>query len=192
MLSFIKGIVASVDMSCAVVECGGIGYELIASSRCLDTLTVGSEVKLYTRLVLREDSIALYGFKDNAERDMFERLTTVSGIGPKLAIAVLSGIDAQALASCVATQNIVALSGIKGVGKKTAERILLELKGKIKAEAITLSESDSPVESPVGNDAMLALMALGYSSPEAVTALSRIEGKEKMSVEEIVMAALRS
>lgn len=192
MLSYIKGIVASVDLSSAVVECSDIGYELIASSRCLDTLTVGSEVKLYTRLIVREDSITLYGFKDGAERDMFDRLTTVSGIGPKLAIAVLSGIDAQALAGCIASQNGAALSGIKGVGKKTAERILLELKGKIKAEVANFADASASVSSPVGDDAMLALMALGYSSAEAIGALSHIEGKEMMTVEEIVMAALRS
>ncbi|MCI9031202.1 MAG: Holliday junction branch migration protein RuvA [Clostridia bacterium] len=191
MLSYIKGTVASIGAASAVIDCNNMGYEIIASSKCLDTLNVGAEIKLQTLLVVREDSLTLYGFCDAAEKEMFSMLTTVSGIGPKLAIAVLGGIDAAALANCIASQNTAALSGIKGVGKKTAERILLELKGKIKADSMVVGHL-SATEGSTDEDAVLALMSLGYSSSEATSALSRIEGKERMTTEEIIVAALRS
>lgn len=189
MLSYIKGCVAATDIQSAVIDCHDIGYEVIASSRCLSELTVGAEVKLYTMLIVREDSLTLYGFKDASEREMFSRLITVSGVGPKLAIAVLSGIDSHSLVSCIATQNAAALNGIKGVGKKTAERILLELKGKISAEAAVSIDSVGTL--PAADDAVLALMSLGYASAEAMAAISKVENRDKLSVEEIVMAALR-
>lgn len=189
MLSYLKGCVAAVDSQSAVIECRDIGYEIIASSHCLNELSVGAEVKVYTLLVVREDSITLYGFKDLSEREMFSRLVTVSGVGPKMAISILSGIDSHSLASCIATQNTQMLNGIKGVGKKTAERILLELKGKISADVAAVSNGTAAV--PVADDAVLALMSLGYSSTEAAVAVSKVDVREKMSVEEIVMAALR-
>ena len=192
MLAYIKGTVASVGSASAVIECNNIGYEVVASSRCLDSLTVGTEAKLQTLLVVREDSLTLYGFFDSAEREMFSLLTTVSGIGPKLAVAVLGGVDSHTLANCIASQNASVLSGIKGVGKKTAERILLELKGKIKADATAISNAANAVDVFSNDDALLALMSLGYGSSGAATALSRIEGKERMTTEEIIMAVLRS
>ena len=189
MLSFIKGCVAFVDTQSAVIECRDIGYEVFASARCLNELSVGSDVKIYTLLLVREDNITLYGFKDLSEKEMFSRLITVSGVGTKLAMALLSGIDSRSLASCIATQNSAMLNGIKGVGKKTAERILLELKGKI---SVDVSMATNGAESsPVSDDAVLALMALGYASTEAAVAISKVENRDKLSVEEIVMAALR-
>lgn len=192
MLSYIKGTVAYVGTTSAVIDCNNIGYEVIASSKCLDSLSVGKEVKMQTLLVVREDSLTLYGFSDSAEKEMFSLLTTVSGIGPKLAVAVLGGIDASTLAGCIASQNAAALSGIKGVGKKTAERILLELKGKVKADAAFGVSTQSAESGITNDDALLALMSLGYGSSEAAAALSRVEGKERMTTEEIIMAALRS
>ena len=153
MVAFIKGIVVSVGESSAVIDCNDIGYEIFASSRCLGGLTVGSEVKIHTLLAVREDNITLYGFRDTSEKEMFSRLITVSGIGPKLAIVILSGIDAQSLIGCGT------------------------------AEISLAADSD--------DDAVLALMALGYSSSEAVKALSIVENKDNMSIEEKVMAALR-
>lgn len=190
MFSFIKGFVAALNSNSVVIDCNGIGYEICASSFCLNGLNIGSELKLLTALIVREDDICLYGFKDQTEKDMFSRLTSISGIGPKLAIGILSGIDAKSLISCIATQDINILNSIKGVGKKTAERILLELRGKINTEAAALQNSNVAF-TPAADDAVLALMTLGYSNAEAVSALSKVEGKEKMSVEEIIMAALR-
>ncbi len=190
MVAFIKGIVVSVGESSAVIDCNDIGYEIFASSRCLGGLTVGSEVKIHTLLAVREDNITLYGFRDTSEKEMFSRLITVSGIGPKLAIVILSGIDAQSLIGCIASQNAQALAGIKGIGKKTAERILLELKGKIKTE-VASGTAEISLAADSDDDAVLALMALGYSSSEAVKALSIVENKDNMSIEEKVMAALR-
>lgn len=190
MISYIKGTVAVINSNSAVIECNNIGYELFASSYCLSGLAAGQETKLLTSLIVKEDGITLYGFKDNSEKDMFLRLITVSGIGPKLAMGVLSGIDSNSLISCIAAQDAAALSGIKGVGKKTAERILLELKGKIKAESLSLYDGSVTV-SPVQDDAVLALMALGYSNAEAVSALSKVADKEGLSTEDIIMAALR-
>ena len=141
-------------------------------------------------MAVREDNITLYGFRDTSEKEMFSRLITVSGIGPKLAIVILSGIDAQSLIGCIASQNAQALAGIKGIGKKTAERILLELKGKIKTE-VASGTAEISLAADSDDDAVLALMALGYSSSEAVKALSVVENKDNMSVEEKVMAALR-
>ena len=105
MLAYIKGTVASVGSASAVIECNNIGYEVVASSRCLDSLTVGTEAKLQTLLVVREDSLTLYGFFDSAEREMFSLLTTVSGIGPKLAVAVLGGVELHCFAECFCAQR---------------------------------------------------------------------------------------
>lgn len=193
MLAYIKGTVAAVDSATAVIECNNIGYEISASARCLEALTVGAEVKMFTQMIVREDSLTLFGFRDGLEKDMFNRLITVSGVGPKLALAVLGGIDARTLVGYIASQNVTALNAVKGVGKKTAERILLDLKDKIKEEAsgILPTGDAATVKVSDGDDCVLALMALGYSCSEAVSAISRVADRDKKSTEQIVFEALR-
>lgn len=191
MLAYIKGTVASVGETSVIVECNNIGYELVASSRCLSGLNVGDEVKLQTFLAVREDSVTLYGFADSFEKDTFCKLTGVSGVGPKGALAILSAIDAHSLAACVVNQDVSSLCSAKGIGKKTAERIVLELKGKMNVDNTFVSQSVNTANFPAVDDAVSALVSLGYGVSEALSALSRVEGKERMTTEEIIMAALR-
>jgi holliday junction DNA helicase RuvA len=180
------------------VEVHGVGYEVLIPLSSFDKLPQpGAEVKLLTHLAIREDAHVLYGFMTAAEREMFRLLIhTVSGIGPKIALNILSGMNVTALRGAVSNGDVKSLSQISGVGKKTAERIVVELKDKIGAagawEAMSaqraLSEGDQKI-----NDAVLALMALGFKQIEAhdsVRAAQTALGP-KASVEDLVRASLK-
>src|SRR5579862_2697439 len=172
MITFIHGKLVEALPTQAVVDVNGVGYEVLIPLSSFDKLPhPGGDVKLLTQLVIREDAHTLYGFMTAAERDLFRLLVnSVSGIGPKTALNILSGMNASALRGAVAGGDVKSLSQISGVGKKTAERIVVELKDKIGAagawEAMSaqraLSESDQKI-----NDAVLALMALGFKQVEA-------------------------
>ncbi len=134
MISFIKGIIADKSLGIVVLDNNGIGFEIYVSTFCAETIgEIGEEVTLYTYLHVREDEMTLYGFKDKFEREVFLKLILVNGVGPKMAINILSGVSAQDLSFAIATQNAGILKGIKGVGAKIRDRILLELKEKIDA-----------------------------------------------------------
>ncbi|MDW7980005.1 MAG: Holliday junction branch migration protein RuvA [Verrucomicrobiales bacterium] len=180
------------------VAVNGIGYEvLIPLSSYAKLPPVGSEVKLLTHLSVREDAHVLYGFMTAAERDLFRLLiSTVSGVGPKLALNILSGMSPAAFRGAVARGDVKALAQISGVGKKTAERIVVELKDKIGAagawEAASAERALSADEQKL-NDAVLALMALGYKQAEANNAVRKaiVAAGPNATVEDIVRAALR-
>ncbi|MCX7723265.1 MAG: Holliday junction branch migration protein RuvA [Verrucomicrobiae bacterium] len=180
------------------VAVNGIGYEvLIPLSSYAKLPPVGSEVKLLTHLSVREDAHVLYGFMTAAERDLFRLLiSTVSGVGPKLALNILSGMSPAAFRGAVARGDVKALAQISGVGKKTAERIVVELKDKIGAagawEAASAERALSTDEQKL-NDAVLALMALGYKQAEANNAVRKaiVAAGPNATVEDIVRAALR-
>jgi Holliday junction DNA helicase RuvA len=181
-----------------VVDVNGIGYEVLIPLSSFDKLPpAGQDVKLLTHLVVREDSHTLYGFMTVAERDLFRMLVNnVSGIGPKIALNVLSGISVTAFRGAVAGGDVKLLSQISGVGKKTAERIVVELRDKIGAagawEAASAQRAQSPAERKI-NDAVLALMALGFKQVEAHDTVRRAQGAlgEQATVEELVRACLR-
>jgi Holliday junction DNA helicase RuvA len=198
MITFLHGKLVDALPTQVTVDVNGIGYEVLIPLSSFDKLPLpGGEVKLLTHLAIRDDAHVLYGFFSAAEREMFRLLIhTVSGIGPKIALNVLSGMNITALRGAVANGDVKALSQISGVGKKTAERIVVELKDKIGAagawEAMsaqrTLSAGDQKI-----NDAVLALMALGFKQIEAhdsVRAAQNAQGPQA-SVEDLVRACLK-
>lgn len=198
MITFLRGRLVEALPTQAIVEVNGVGYEVLIPLSSFDKLPApGGEVQILTHLTIREDAHLLYGFMTAAERDLFRLLiNTVSGIGPKIALNVLSGMNPVALRGAVAKGDVKALSQISGVGKKTAERIVVELKDKIGAagawEATSAERSLSPADQKV-NDAVLALMALGFKQPEAhesIRAAQAVLGPQA-SVEDLVRASLK-
>ena len=181
-----------------VVDVHGVGYEVLIPLSSYDKLPQpGQELKLLTHLAIREDAHVLYGFMSTAERDLFRLLiNSVSGIGPKIALNVLSGISVTAFRGAVANNDIKALSQISGVGRKTAERIVVELKDKIGAagawEAASAQRALSAEDQKV-NDAVLALMALGFKQMEAHDSVRKAQGTlgSQATVEDLVRACLK-
>ena len=198
MITFLHGkLVASLPTQ-VIVDVNGIGYEVLIPLSSFDKLPApGNMVTVLTHLVVREDAHILYGFMSAGERDLFRLLIhTVSGIGPKIALNILSGIQATAFRGAVAAGDIKMLSQISGVGKKTAERIVVELKDKIGAvgawEAASAQRALSPADQKL-NDAVLALMALGFKQPDAhesVRAAVAMLGPQA-GVEDLVRAGLK-
>jgi len=198
MITFLQGKLVEALPTQAVVEVHGVGYEVLIPLSSFDRLPApGQEVKLLTQLVVREDAHTLYGFATAAERELFRLLVhSVSGIGPKTALNILSGMNATAFRGAVANGDVKALSQISGVGKKTAERIVVELRDKVGAagalEAAGARHALSP-EDQRANDAVLALMALGFKQNEAadsVRAAVALLGPTA-TLEQIVRACLK-
>ncbi|HEY8424180.1 MAG TPA: Holliday junction branch migration protein RuvA, partial [Clostridia bacterium] len=191
MFSFITGRIVEIGENRIVLENNGIGYEIAASGDTISKCQGKSEVQLYIYMSVKEDGITLFGFFDKIEKEMFLRLISVTGIGPKLASNILSGISSQQLALKIAAGDVSALSKIKGVGKKTAERIVLELKDKISADG---SSEQEPIDAGVlpdnVSDAIFALMSLGMTKAEAISAVNKVSDKTKPA-EEILAEALK-
>jgi Holliday junction DNA helicase RuvA len=188
MIALISGRVAVRRSDHVVVDCGGVGYRLAVSTETLKQVpAVGTDVLLHTHLVVRDDALALYGFATEEERDLFLMLLGVQTVGPKMALAVLSGAPPRALLSAVAAGDVTRLKA-PGVGKRTAERIIVELREKVGAvlpgDAITVARSDDP-----GSQAREALLGLGYGPAEIDELLDGARGE---STEELISHALRS
>lgn len=162
MIAALSGRVAEVSPAAAVVDVGGIGYLVACPTPVLATLAVGEQVRLLTHLVVREDSLTLYGFRTAAQRDTFQVLLGVTGVGPKLAVAVLSALDPDALAVAVAAGDADALTAVSGVGKRGAQRMLLELRDRLDL----LPEVAPAGAGPALAEARAALAGLGYSPAE--------------------------
>jgi len=198
MITFLHGKLIETLPTRVVVEVHGVGYEALIPLSSYDKLPQpGQELKLLTHLVVREDAHVLYGFMSSPERELFRLLIdTVSGIGPKIALNVLSGISVTAFRGAVANQDIKALSQISGVGKKTAERIVVELKDRIGAagawEALSAQRALSPEDQKI-NDAVLALMALGFKQVEAHDSVRKAQAVlgAPATVEDLVRACLK-
>lgn len=192
MFDYISGKVAAVTENRVVIDCGGVGFALTASAFACAECSRKTEVKMPVYLAVREDALELFGFGSEKERELFLLLITVSGVGPKLAISVLSGMNAERLAAAVACADVGALSTIKGVGKKTAERIALELKGKvadIMGESVLGANAIESSELP-NEEAVLALVSLGYERKEAENTVRKV-AKQDMTTEQIIRAALK-
>lgn len=198
MISFLRGKLVESLPTQVTVDVNGVGYEVqvpLSTSNALPA--VGQEVKLLTQLIIREDAHSLYGFGSRPERDMFKLLIhTVSGIGPKIALSILSGLNVTAIRGAVANRDIKALSAISGVGKKTAERIVVELGDKVGAsgawEASSAANALSPADQKL-NDAVLALMALGFKQPEAMESIRATQAMlgADAGLEDLVRASLK-
>jgi Holliday junction DNA helicase RuvA len=197
VITFLDGQLTGALPTQAIVDVGGVGYEVFIPLSSYDKLpAVGQSVRLLTHLHVREDAHVLYGFMTAAERDLFRLLVNnVSGIGPKLALAVLSGMSVNNFKTAVVNSDISAISRISGLGKKTAERIVLELKDKVGVAAAWEAASAAHVPTPEqgrANEAVLALIALGYKQAEAHRMVRDLQEKERdKSPEELVKLALK-
>jgi len=198
MITFLNGRLIEALPTQVTLEVNGVGYETLIPLSSYDKLPQpGQPIHLLTHLAVREDAHTLYGFMTSAERELFRMLiNTVSGIGPKIALNILSGISVTAFRGAVANSDIKALSQISGVGKKTAERIIVELKDKIGAaggwEASSAARSLSPEDQKI-NDAVLALMALGFKQIEAHDTVRKAQSAlgTEATIEELVRASLK-
>ena len=194
MIGYIRGKILSLSPECALIEtAGGIGFEVSCSYSAFSLLSGKKEGELYTYLHVSENATALYGFSSPDEKNMFLKLISVSGVGPKMGITVLSGMNAGELAAAIATSDVKKLSSIKGLGKKTAERIILELSEKV---AMNLSSGASlgeplPAVGKGDEDSVVALMTLGFTRAESEKAIARVKAEGAASVEDIIMLALR-
>lgn len=197
MITFLDGKLTSALPTQAIVDVGGVGYEVFIPLSSYDKLpAVGQPIHILTHLAVREDAHLLYGFMSAAERDLFRLLVNnVSGIGPKLALAVLSGMSVTNFKAAVVNSDVASLARISGLGKKTAERIVLELKDKLGVaaawEAASATHAPTP-EQERTNEAVLALIALGYKQIDAHKAVRELqEHGEAKSAEELVKLALK-
>ena len=185
----------------AILDVNGVGYEAYCSGGAFRKLTVGAVAELYTYLQVKEDGVTLFGFESVKEKELFLKLITVSGVGPKLGIAILASLSADEFAMAIATADVKRLSAVKGLGKKTAEKIVLELHGKISAAEVMSASDDgftTAVESaPVlklskaDEEAVSALMGLGFTRAESTNAVKKARENGAASVEEVIMKALQ-
>lgn len=195
MFYYLNGTIAAVEANLAVVDCGGVGYACFTTGYTLSQLQVGKQQKLYTHCYIREDSFDIYGFSTREELSCFNRLISVSGVGPKAALAILSAMTPSQFSLAVLTGDEKTLTMAQGVGKKMAQRIILELKDKLSADLPDVSGGVAPIIPAVSGskvaEATAALASLGYSQSEIGLALKGID-VEKLSVEDIVRSGLRA
>ena len=198
MYAYIKGELAEINTDHIVIEAGGIGYQVFISLQTFDYLpSVGENLKIYTYLYLREDAMILYGFLTKDDLELFKLLISVSGIGPKGGLAILSTLEADDLRFAILSGDAKAISKAPGVGGKTAQRVILELKDKLsledafEAKTEHVQKNAAAAGGSVKNDAVMALTALGYSTTESLKAVSAVEITEDMDVEEVLKAALK-
>ncbi len=193
MIAFITGTIEEKSENGVVINCNGMGYEVQTSTATLSSLPlVGEECKIYTYLQVKEDGISLFGFTTVDERELFYKLISVSGVGPKMAITVLSGMNISDLIVSILKEDTTALSRIKGLGKKTAERICLELKDKLTpVGGVLIDDNVIEINENVLDDACEALISLGLSKNEALR-LARQNANENSTAEEIITSVLRN
>ena len=194
MIYSVNGTVDLIEPNLAVIDCGGVGYACRTTSYTLSALKKGDKGKLFTHLNVREDAMELYGFYDAAELNCFRMLISVSGVGPKAALSILSGMTPQAFALCVASGDGKTLTNAPGIGRKTAERIVLELKDKVSKQDVAAGVKGSavPIVAAPSNtyaEAVSALMVLGYSNGEATSALSGLDPSAPS--DELIRAGLK-
>lgn len=194
MYAHISGIVEEVLADRAIVEAGGVGYELLCSGQTLKCLKAGAPHKLYTHfhISLSQDVMALYGFETKEERAMFRRLIGVTRVGPKLALSVLSTLSVQDITLAILTENAAAFDKVPGMGRKTAARVLLELKEKVSADdsaAVPSGASNNAGSMDIRSEAIAALVSLGYDGVSAGRAVAAVEDCDR--VEDMITGALR-
>lgn len=196
MFYFIQGTVAHMEPNLAVLDCGGVGYACRSTNYTLSTLNLGKPAKLYTHLYVRDDVLELYGFSGEGELSCFRMLISVSGVGPKAALAILSSNSPEGLAMAIVSGNERALTAAPGIGKKIAQRIILELKDKLEKEqmfpnaGMGFAGGTTQLPEDKGSEAAVALAVLGYSQQEIAAALRGIS-MENSSLEEIIKQALK-
>ncbi len=201
MIAYVRGILAEKMEDSVIVEAGGLGYRIFVPVSVLSELPkVGETVKIFTYYSVKEDSVSLYGFLAKHDLEMFRMLIGVNGIGPKSALGILSAMSPDALRMAILSGDAKAISKAPGVGSKTAQRIILDLKDKVNADDILYGVTDMPAKADVsdvsgiggvGKEAIEALHALGYTASEASGAVKKVTITETMTVEDVLKAALR-
>ena len=200
MIAYLRGKVLTTTTETAILDVNGVGYELYCSGGAFRKLVIGQVGELHTYLQVKEDGITLFGFADPKEKELFLKLISVSGVGPKMGIAILAAMSAEEFARAIATADVKGLSKVKGLGKKTAEKIVLELHGKISAAEVLGASgetvgADTPQASvkatPQEEEAISALMGLGFTRAESAQAVKKAKDLGAMTVEEIIMKALQ-
>jgi Holliday junction DNA helicase RuvA len=193
MISLIRGKLHFRSPYTLVIEASGVGYEVLCTQEAYDRAAViGEEYEIWTRLIVREDSMTLFGFASLAERALFDQLVAISGIGPKSAIAILSGIGEAPLREAIRASDVHRLIGIPGIGRKTAERLIVELRDKLLKEEIYTVPTEGGGK--VRNDALQALLALGYqrnAAEKAIRDVVRDQPEMLANVEKLIKAALK-
>lgn len=200
MYAYIKGELAEKNIDSIVVEAAGVGYLIYIPTQYFDMLPdEGEDVKIYIYLCVREDAMILYGFLSKDDLEIFKLLITVSGIGPKGALAILSTLPADDLRFAILSGDSKAISKAPGIGAKTAQRVILDLKDKLSLEDAFEKKLENQtsgaavsMNSTVKNDAVMALNALGYSSTESLKAVSKVDITEDMDVEDVLKLALKN
>ena len=203
MISFVRGPLAAVEEDSVVIEAGGVGLEIRVPLSVLEQLpSLGEEVKMYTYFQVREDAMSLYGFLNRQDREMFRQLIGVNGVGPKAALGILSTMTPDDLRMAIVTGDAKAISRAPGIGPKTAQRLILDLKDKVSMEEVLGNlalPSDGGTSAALGTigmgeaakEAVQALVALGYSNMEANKAVKQVEVTETMTAEDVLKASLR-
>lgn len=201
MIAFVRGTAVDMTENSVIVETGGIGYEIYMTGTDLSQIHMGEEVKIHTYFNVREDAMQLYGFRSKDDLQMFKLLLGVNGVGPKAAVGVLAGITADELRFAILSDDVKTLSKAPGIGKKTAQKLILELKDKMKLEdAFELKLVHEQERAAVGagevsdgrQEAVEALVALGYSSADALRAVRKVTDVSPDDVEGLLKAALKN
>ena len=198
MISFLKGTLIEKHPTAVIVESGGIGFEIVIPLSTYSQLPIVNErIQLHMHLHIREDAWQLFGFWTAEERALFKLLVSISGIGPKLGITILSGIGIANFKRAVVQRDIASLTGISGIGRKTAERIIVELKEKITIDKECMTDEALPLvetEDVLVKDSVTALVSLGYKKQQALTGVKKIlaqENKEQLTVEDVIRRSLQ-
>lgn len=199
MIAYLRGKVMAITEETIVLDVNGVGYEAYCSGAAFRKAVQGEVAEIYTYLQVKEDGVALFGFADTREKELFMKVLSVQGVGPKLGIAILTGLSADEFTLAVQTADVKRLSAVKGLGKKTAEKIVLELHGKISAAEVMSASGDgvtATIEptaklSKVEEEAVSALMGLGFTKAESAQAVKKAREAGAVSVEEIIMKALQ-
>ena len=196
MIGYVKGNVLSATDGVILLENNGIGYEITCSASVYQKLIEDKKGEVYTYLAVREDGVSLYGFISPEEKNMFLKLISVSGVGPKMGITVLSNMKLSDLAVKIATSDVKGLSAIKGLGKKTAERIILELREKISQdvadETVETINNNDLEDNGDNEDAIIALMSLGFTKQECAKAVKEAKQNGAESIQQLISFALKS
>lgn len=201
MIAFVRGTAVDMTENSVIVEAGGIGYEIYMTGTDLSQIHMGEEVKIHTYFNVREDAMQLYGFRSKDDLQMFRLLLGVNGVGPKAAVGVLAGITADELRFAILSDDVKTLSKAPGIGKKTAQKLILELKDKMKLEdafELKLAHEQEKAVAGLGEisdgrqEAVEALVALGYSSTDALRAVRKVTDVAPDDVEGLLRAALKN
>ena len=201
MIAYLRGKVLALTAETVILDVNGVGYEAYCTSGAFAKMTQGEVAELYTYLQVKEDGVTLFGFANPREKELFLKVISVSGVGPKMGISILASLSADDFAQAVATADVKRLSAVKGLGKKTAEKIVLELHGKISAAEVLGASGDSPMAALDGGaparlsaqdeEAVSALMGLGFTRSESTQAVKKAHDLGAKTVEEIIMKALQ-